>query len=140
MAFLPAGKLWLAPLVLGLAVSLLSGCGQNLGRIELAGRPVPKAVAEVAIGQVVQLPQVDSQTATYSGASMSDYRRHVRQLTGDGWRFISESNTVASLSTTLAKDDARLTVGWSAAGGLIVNVQVNRPEVSPTPATGDPSI
>jgi hypothetical protein len=92
----------------------------------LSGKELPKARKEVSIGSVIRVNNADSQTATYSGASLDDYKAHVRQLERAGWKVVSRTETVASVTTVLAQEGASAIVGWTPSGGMVVNVQVIR--------------
>jgi hypothetical protein len=105
----------------------LAACGKPLGTVTLSGKEVPKAREEVSVGSVIRVNNADSQTATYSGASLEDYKAHVRQLERAGWKVVTRTETVASLTTVLAQEGASAIAGWTPAGGIVVNVQVIRP-------------
>ncbi len=120
-------------LVLGLA-----GCGQSLGTMKLVGMEVPKARDQVAVGTVINLGARESQTASFSGATIDDFRKYVHSLQRAGWKRVSENQDVASMTTVLAKDKASAVANWTPSGGIILNVQVPRsvppnPKPSPRP-------
>ncbi len=105
---------------------VLGGCGGKVETISLAGESLPKTLPEVAIGNQTKVGPFDSQTATYSGATMGDFNKSLTQMEKAGWKVVSRTETVSGLAGVVAKDKSRGTVSWSPSSGLIVNIQVPR--------------